>query len=509
MRSILLLFLAVGFLPAAAPAQDPVELDRLAGDQRQVAEQVRRLDKLLLRLEERDRADGLESRAELIAGARVKLRNVAESDGDLAAALEAVAAELGRMQTGAALEAQAEAIALLQDLLDFLVTSERRALDRQRIQDLEEWREGLEKLAAAQQELLDKSEALEEREKIEGSVDEAAREELAREQQELADAIEEFNDEQAREGMRSENTERAEQRAEDAAESLQPPPSAEQQGERPMEEAQRSMDEAQEQQQEARDSLEQQQQDIDQEMERRENEALRQALLDVKEEAEKLLERHRVVREALAEVLAEADGGRLPRSARGRLRQASSEERSIAEEAGVLLLTIDEFGADSFPYFISQLREDHDRLASQVGPPRYRLQEGALQLADELAAGWTDLIEAIRIEEERLRRRMDEQPEGGQPESQPGEEEEEESPLVQFTAELQLLKRMQATLTGQLERLRDRLAVYESAGLAADPLDVAELQLLQERQSELALKFESILQRALGTDEEGGEEEDA
>ncbi len=501
-RILGILFLA---LACAAPlaAQNEVELGRLATDQRQIAEQVRRLDKLLGVLEDRDRAEGRDKEAELLALARVTLRGSANAPVDLAGALETVALELSRKQTGSALESQAAAIALLQELLEKLVKDQQRELERQHIAALEEWQKGLEDLAGRQQELMDRAQKLEEREAAEGQTDDAAREELASEQQELADSIEEFNDEQARKGNSSEDTEAAEEAAERAAEELQPPQSAEQE---PAAAEEQSMDEAQKQQGEAKDALERQQDKVEEELDRREAERKNQILLDVKEEAEKLLQRHASLLDDYVGIHEANDGGRLSRGDRSRLRRIAQDERSIAAETGDLLLIIDEYGADSFPFFMGQLQEDHERLSTQIGPPLYRLNDSAVQLGKNLEAGWTDLVDAIQTEEDRLREEI-EAPQGA-PGQQPAEEEEDElSPLVQFTAELQLLKRMQATMSGQLTRLLERLAVYERAGVEADPLDISELHLLQDRQQELALQFQSIVDRALGATEEGEGEE--
>ena len=493
-------------LVCAAPiaAQNEVELGRLATDQRQIAEQVRRLDKLLGVLEDRDRAEGREKEAELLAGARETLRGSADAPINLAGALESVALELSRKQTGSALESQAAAIQLLQELLEKLVKDQQRELERQHIADLQEWQKGLEELAGRQQELMDRAQELEESEASEGEADDAAREELARDQQELADAIEEFNDEQAREGNSSEDTEKAEEAAERAAEELQPPQSAEQE---PSPSEEQSMDEAQKQQAEAKDALERQQEKVEEELDRREAERKKQILLDVKEEAQKLLQRHSALLDEYVGIHEENDGGRLSRGDRSRLRRVAQDERAIGEETGDLLLIIDEYGADSFPFFMGQLQEDHERLSTQIGPPRYRLNESAVQLGKGLKAGWTDLVDAIQTEEDRIREQL-ETPQGAPGQSPEQEEEEDElSPLVQFTAELQLLKRMQASMTDQLTALLQRLSAYERAGVEADPMDISELHLLQDRQQELALQFQSIVDRALGATEAGEGEE--
>ena len=82
-----LLSLAPVLFASPAAAQDPVEFGRLSTDQKQLAEQVRRLEKILLTLEERERAEGEESRAQLLAKAREKLIDGAQ-ERPLASVLE-------------------------------------------------------------------------------------------------------------------------------------------------------------------------------------------------------------------------------------------------------------------------------------------------------------------------------------------------------------------------------------------------------------------------------------
>ncbi|MGB0685259.1 MAG: hypothetical protein ACPGQD_03595 [Planctomycetota bacterium] len=93
-----------------------------------------------------------------------------------------------------------------------------------------------------------------------------------------------------------------------------------------------------------------------------------------------------------------------------------------------------------------------------------------------------------------------EQPDGGQG-PQPGQEgDEEDSPLVGFAVELQLLKRMQDDVRTSLLRLEERQKVFAAAGIALGEDELAELELLLDRQAELQLQFESMVARLQESD---------
>ncbi|MGB0685258.1 MAG: hypothetical protein ACPGQD_03590 [Planctomycetota bacterium] len=344
---LFVLSLAPSWVPALAPAaaQDPVELGRLAAEQRQVAEQLRRLDELLEMLENRDREQGRDERAALLAGARTKLAEGSAEGGDLASVVEGVAQELGALRTGNALEGQAALVEVLQQLLDFLVQSEMEERERAFDEALEERGKKLDEFASRQQQLLERTRLLQEqerksREDAEASESESseqessesdapesearesesqeregeqpeggetaemrtedrerldeARRRLAEEQAELAREIEEFNDRQQEQlGRNPQSTQEAEDKSREAAQSLRQP-GAEDQPPSPAQEQER-LEQAEQQQQEALDALEQARQENEAQEEQNENRKMQEALLNVEEEATALLERHRLV----------------------------------------------------------------------------------------------------------------------------------------------------------------------------------------------------------------------
>ncbi|MHC4823108.1 MAG: hypothetical protein ACYTEP_03725 [Planctomycetota bacterium] len=506
----LVLLSALHFAPL--PAQDPVEFGRLATEQRQVAEQVRRLGALLEILESRDREEGREERADLLASARERLRG-AEQTGNLASVVEGVARELSSLHTGNALEGQAELIQVLQELLDFLVETERKERQLAKEKALAERLEALKEFVDQQKDLLERTEELKEQKDAETPDDasgseaapdpelQALQEELAELQNRLAQELNEFNREQEQDtGRQSKPAEEAEDATKEAAEKLRPK-SAEtgpQDPKKKLEEAIEKQKEALEKMQEAKEQAEDQQEKSD-EAKRRE------ALLNVMREAQIILDRHRSQEAQLAELVLAVTGDRVPRSARSSLRQVSLAERELSIAAEQLLLTIEEAGADSFPLYIHTLSQDHDLLAKEIGPPRYRLHGNALALAASLTADWEQLIEVIRIEQERIRKRLEAPDSQGSP--QEAEDQQKEQPLVDFAMELQLLKRMQESVADRLSLLHQRLETYSRAGIELGPEESNELEMLLDRQSELHMHFDSMVRRLQGG-EEGDQQED-
>ncbi|MAW60363.1 MAG: hypothetical protein CMJ94_05955 [Planctomycetes bacterium] len=622
-----LLSLAPVLFASPAAAQDPVEFGRLSTDQKQLAEQVRRLEKILLTLEERERAEGEESRAQLLAKAREKLIDGAQ-ERPLASVLEEVAMDLSELRAGAALERQAELILFLEELLDFLLETERREQVQNLMQAAREREAALRDLAQRQAELRARTEALQEREAETGEIDEAARQQLAREQAELNEEIRAAAESEgsnagqdeveraADEGERAESELNGETQAErerreaqegergdsaEAPESGQPGEQAESQpgeegerqpgeegerqpgeeGERrpgeesseaqpgeqpenqpgkqserqpgeqserqsgeqserqPGEQNERQPGEQQDQQQQSRNtprqpqSPQQRQEQLEraedaqrraeEELERAADEAAEEAerlegvdeletLINVLEKSEELLARHERVMDGLGGLVGSLEGAsRVPRSARVDLRTWSTEERAIAEEADALLFEIREAGADTFPFLLRGLVDDHQLLAKRVGPPRYRADAPAVEMGVRIQRDWTRLIDAIRTEAERLRKKLNE-PEGGEQQMDPGQQEGEQqeppnepSPLVSVAAEIQLLKQLQADLLERMESLQRRRELLAEAGVELDEDDLAELEAVVERQKRLRTLFENILER-LQPSEETGEE---
>lgn len=528
--------------PAHAWAQDPVELGRLAAEQRQVAEQLRRLDALLEVLQARDLEEGREDRAKLLAGARARLAEANENGTDLATVVESLASELGALRTGNALEGQTALLATLQELLDYLIQSEREERERAFEEALADRGAKLDEFASRQQQLLERTRLLQEqgsedqegssesseenseeansenaesseRENSEGEQNdenadnpeegaeqtqeqrEEAQRRLAEEQAALAQEIEEFNQSQAEQlGRTPESSQRAKQKSREAAEKLRQPGAEDQPAQTP-----EDLEEAEKKQQEALDALEQARQETAAQEQQNEQRKKKEALINVERVAVEILARHEQVDSTLQALSTASNGGPVPRSARARLRQASNAERDIADDAEDLLLEIQLLGADAFPFYLMALVEDHRRLTGRVGPPRYKLDMATEALSTGLIAGWESLIDAIRIEQERLRRQMEEPSVQPPPGQQP--EDDQEDPLVGFAVELQLLKRMQQQITDSLERLEQQQATFAAAGISLGPEEVAELEMLLDRQAELQLQFESMIARLQGADD--------
>jgi hypothetical protein len=587
-----------------APAQDPVEFSRLSTDQKQLAEQVRRLEKILITLEEREREEGASLRADLLNEAREKLVNGAK-ERPLASVLEEVALDLADLRAGAALERQAELIRFLEDLLDFLLETERRDQVQDLMQAAREREAELRALANEQADLRQRTEALQQREAESGEVDEQARADLAREQAELNDRIRaaaaedengagsERAENAAAEGERAESEldpdrmateseageqgeqgetppgEQGEQTPGEQSEQGETPPGEQgeqsepqegepgeqppgEQGERQPGEQQEAQErqpgeqqEAQErqpgEQQEAQERQPGQQQSpqqprdpqeqleraeefqrkAEEELQRGADEAAAEAdrlegvdeletLINVLEKAEELLTRHERVLRDLGSFVSNLDGtARVPRSARIDLRGWASEQRSIAEEADSLLFEIREAGADAFPFLLRGLVDDHGLLARRIGPPKYRADTQSVELGARIQRDWERLVNAIRTEAERLRKKI-EQPEQAPQDgdSPPGEGEEppqQPNPLVSVAAEVQLLKQLQVDLLERMQSLQSRRKLLSSAGIELDEDDLAELEAVVSRQKRLRSLFESILERLQDTGESGEE----
>jgi len=541
---LVLCFAPLTAAPAPAPAwaQDPVELGRLAAEQRQVAEQLRRLDALLAVLQARDLEEGREDRAKLIAGARARLAEANEQGSDLATVVESLASELGALRTGNALEGQTALLTTLQELLDYLIQSEREERERAFEEALADRGAKLDEFTSRQQQLLERTRLLQEQtakdqeaandsseengeesnaensestegESAEGEQNdsdsqegeesaqqtqeerEEAQRRLAEDQAALAQEIEEFNQTQAEQlGRTPESSQRAEQKSREAAEKLRQPGAEDQPAQTP-----KDLEQAEQKQQEALDALEQARQETAAQEQQNEQRKKKEALLNVERAAVEILARHEQVDASLRALSTASNGGPVPRSARARLRQAANAEQEIADDAEDLLLTIQLLGADAFPFYLMALVEDHRRLAGRVGPPRYKLDMSTEALSTGLIAGWESLIDAIRVEQERLRRQMEEPstqpPPGQQPDG------DKDDPLVGFAVELQLLKRMQQQITDSLERLEQQQVTFAAAGIPLGPEEVAELEMLLDRQAELQLQFESMIARLQGADD--------
>ncbi|MDP6850556.1 MAG: hypothetical protein QF524_06425, partial [Planctomycetota bacterium] len=159
MKRLLLLLLACITLPNAAMPQGQ-EQQRLAKDQRQLAETARRLETLLELLENRELAEGNLQRADLLAGARERLLQATEG-AELADIMEGIASELREQQTGAALEEQAHMVEELQALLDYLLKRELQTQLDGLFEAALKKQIGIEKAIEQQKELLQETQNLE------------------------------------------------------------------------------------------------------------------------------------------------------------------------------------------------------------------------------------------------------------------------------------------------------------------------------------------------------------
>ncbi len=556
-----------GSLPAAAPApapQDGNEFNRLSKDQAKLAEQVRRLERLLETLEQREREKGDDARAELLRNARERLQGL-DGSADLATAIETVAESLSEMRSGAALEAQAQLVEELQSLLEFLLQEH---LDQQLQDMLEAARLRSERLGALveqQTELLRQLQQLKKEQAQDPSQagENEASEAGAEQPGEPSESSESESESGEAEAAESESSSNESNESNESSESKAPGESAEsaesapsESGESPQEQAPRDAEELAERQEELREQIEQMlqesaagsaQQNLEQakqqsrqaEQELREQdleeaqERMEQALQELKEaqqraeeqqdqaeqrdqledliqflaEAQALLDRHQLVLKPLAEFIDEAGGRRPSRRDHVRLRGWAEDEQALSDDTAALLVEVDVGGADMFPFLLQVLADDHARLARDLGPGRYRATQSQLELADGLRARWQELIDAVKTEMERVRQQL-EQPGGGGGGGEQDPEEEQRRALVGFAEELQLLKRVQEQLRQQLERYLLRREALAESGLELDQDDLDEIDRLIERQAELREVYESMLNRLREQDQGGGPAEE-
>jgi hypothetical protein len=433
--------------------QEDGELNRLARQQRRTAEQVRRLGGVFKRLELRATQEGDLNRATHLAEARLRLEQAQET-GDLAQALDGIAQELTAQRPGVAAEQQAIALAALRDLLDFLIREETRQQAQDALEKAQEHAESLAELAKEQKELLHETQS----QIAKDAPPELAKEDvqqLAEAQKELADRIQESE---------NDSEKMAGEKAAEAADAL----------------LENNLEKAEGKQQEALDELEDAAKEAAAEADAHQKEMERQELLDVAKASAEFLARHEVVREMMVEMAQKSNA--LTRRERMSLREGSEGEFAIEKEAKALMFQIADSGSALFPFLIKTLRQDHKRLAQQLAPPSHEVSDSSLSLAAALSERWENIIDAFLTEADRNRPKA-ESPEGE------GDGEPPESPLVQFSVEVELLKRMQIELTEQMAN--------------AKPDD---WKWLLERQRELRQTFEDMIQ-ALQEDE--AKEDDA
>jgi len=543
--------------PLPPACQDPairqVPLEHLSGDQKKLADQARRLETLLEALEKRSREEGNPARADLLAGARQRLRNSGDV-GDVISALERVAEDLNALRAGEALETQAELITSLQDLLDYLLERQRREQIDALRKAAAERRKILEGFAQTQSQLLDATGKLQSQENQAKKPDARSRQDLARSQEALSEKIAELG--KKREGGEPEAgaMKKAAEAGRQAAQAIDPkeagkpapaepgkaaagekpgepePPSSKPSPAKPSPEKPspdkpsssdrtpsktdpqarvdaplqpgQNLDRAQEQQKKALEALRQAARQASREEKQLQGMERREQLINVMLEASALLERHRKVMDPLKGFAAQNDDPRPPRSARVQLRQWSGEEQEIASAADSLRDKIQAGGADSVPFLLQALKEDHKRLAEAIGPPEYRTGDSQMALGDQITQGWEELIEALRTEAERQRQKI--QTEG----KEQDKGKKKNQPLVSFASELQLLKKMEEGLRNRMERLEQRREILQQAGVPLDSFDVEEIEQIVDRQGRLRILFEAILERLREAQQESDSEDE-
>jgi len=461
--SIFLLLLP-SLLGSPTILQDPVELKRLADDQHRLADQALRLENLLLALEERERQEGNDTMANLLqkAGSRIREANGAES---LAAALEGAAVDLGGLRSGPALAIQAEAIALLEEVLDLLLETERtRRLEILQGQ-AQARQEALKGWAREQRALLEKTHALQHQEESEGVTDSEAREGLAEEQAKLNEALSKAA-ENPKNPVHVEDVLEAASRAE-----------------KELEKVEGDLGKAAEAQRQALEKLQSKAGQAGEESKKLEAARKVQDLLQFLAEAEALLARHRAVDSILVKL---GDRGRpLPRSARLELRKLAEEEMDIARATADLGLELRESRTGSFSFLVGALEEDHRLLGRRMGPPRFLAGDVQESLSKRILSGWTALIDAVQLEAQRERRKLEN--------SLPGNPSGAQS-LVSFAAEIHLLATLEEDIRNSLDSLARRRELLAEAGLPWDEDDTLELDMLMERQGRLRRLFDSLLE---------------
>ncbi|HJM39406.1 MAG TPA: hypothetical protein QGG59_04755 [Planctomycetota bacterium] len=456
MKRLLLVALACCALPQTVMAQGQ-DHQRLAKDQRQLAETARRLETLLELLENRELAEGNLQRADLLAGARERLLQATEG-ADLAAVMEGIASELWEQQTGAALEEQAHMVEELQALLDYLLKHELQAQMDSLLEAAFKKQAGIEKAIEEQKKLIAETEALQK-----GDLPKESAIEIAEQLQELAEQVSElsFGDPLLDEAAK------AQKEASEKTES--------------------SPEESTEKQKEALEKLREAQKEA-----QRKSGELKQAqkmeeLINLSKEIAAILERHVLSLSSMKDLHNEHPNGRTPRSARVKLRGLATEQVALSKEAEFLLTEVNTGGADAIPFLMSKLVDDHAWLGRALAPPSYRCGELEIETGEDIRLGWIEILEAIQTEAERMREQM----EGGNMSAGP----QSRRPLVRFAEELQLLKRLQTRHSKKLSRFTHRRALLTEAGMDIDQDDLRELDRLLLTQEELRQVYEAILAR--------------
>jgi len=479
--------------PVCLPAQDlsSQQQQRLAEDQARLAPQLRRLSKLFELLEKKAVENGDQGRINLLSSAREKLLNNKLNGLDVVEQIERIAIDLTEQRTGPALEAQQELVLLLEDMLNDLLERElQERLESALEQALTQAAE-IKQTELQQRELLNKNQTLQEQAQQQTS--EATDVELTSEleqllaqQLELNQVIKELLAKAPTQSEIKDALEAAQRSAEAAEAELNKAQQAE--SDNKSEEMQKHLDAAEDAQKEAAEQLEKAGKEAGESAEKMQQQQKEEALLNLMKEAEGLLERHLQSRLLMEQFINTHGEGRVPRSARIELRSIGKEQAALSSDAQLVLDEVNTGGADTLPYLMQTIINDHQRLSSKLGPPSYRCRELQLSLADDISSAWLEIIESIRVEAEREREKIE-------AESASSGGGNSKSPLVSFSEELQLLKRLQERLTKRLDNFATRRQHFSDAGMELDQDDLLELERLLQKQAELRQVYESILAR--------------
>ena len=157
----------------------------------------------------------------------------------------------------------------------------------------------------------------------------------------------------------------------------------------------------------------------------------------------------------------------------------------IARATADLGLELRESRTGSFSFLVGALEEDHRLLGRRMGPPRFLAGDVQESLSKRILSGWTALIDAVQLEAQRERRKLEN--------SLPGNPSGAQS-LVSFAAEIHLLATLEEDIRNSLDSLARRRELLAEAGLPWDEDDTLELDMLMERQGRLRRLFDSLLE---------------
>jgi hypothetical protein len=442
--------------------------ERLSIEQRQIAVQLERLKILIKEIEREERKRGNEE----LANTLIEVYETIEDSNNLVLAIEAVAQQLAQKKSSNALEQQALIIERLQELLDMLIQREKIQKDQQEEKLLRERKNAIDSFLKRQNAI---------KEKISNkNITDTELKEASSLQKELSDELKEFNQQQEEKGIFSNSAESAQKAQEDASKYL----------DEGMQEESKKM------QQQAIEDLKRAQDETQRQQEISQNQKEDNLLRNVEIEIQSILDQHKIDDLAMHEILEDPEKP-LKRLDQINLNKIANSQNEIAIKSDELLLDISQAGADSFPFFILQLMQDHNTISERLKVFRNELRDSTLKLSKDLILSWEDLLDVIATERERKRKKMERaenQEEDNQEEG--NQEEDNQETLVQFAAEMQLLKRMQKSLGDRIKALVNSKSFSKN-----------DLIQLSERQNELQLQYESMVRRLQGSDEQKTREE--